>query len=177
MVYDGENEPYRPVRWEGVPFELEKDTYFDEEESNPPVQAKKGEYVCRATYYDPLPGASGWYWKTEDKIIVRMRYVLATDVALLDPSDEVKLPKNMRREHRRFANENIIKKIDGDVDDYLIDEAKRRECHDFDEHAEDFDVESEDEGGDGGEVDGEDGDDGDEVMSIDDSSDDDSMVE
>ena len=95
MVYDGEDEPYRPIRWEGLPFELEKDTCFGEEESDPPVQAKKGEYVCRATYYDPLEGASGWYWKTEDKIVVRMRYVLATDIALLDPSDEVKLPNRI----------------------------------------------------------------------------------
>ena len=95
MVYDGEDEPYRPIRWEGLPFELEKDTCFGEEESDPPVQAKKGEDVCRATYYDPLEGASGWYWKTEDKIVVRMRYVLATDIALLDPSDEVKLPNRI----------------------------------------------------------------------------------
>lgn len=32
----------------------------------------------------------------------------------------------MRRGHRDFANKHIIKKIDGDTDDYLIDEAKRR---------------------------------------------------
>mmetsp|Transcript_33012 Transcript_33012/g.97409 ORF Transcript_33012/g.97409 Transcript_33012/m.97409 type:complete len:142 (+) Transcript_33012:954-1379(+) len=124
--------------------------------------------------YDPLPGARGWYWKTEDKIVVRMRYVLATDIVLLDPSDEVKLPNNMKREYRNFAAGEIIKKIDADTDDYLIDEAKRRECHDFDEHAEDFDVESgdEDSEGEGGGGDsGDSGDDGD-AMSIEDSSDD-----
>ena len=113
------------------------------------VQAKKGEHVCRATYYDPLKGARGWYYETTDKIVVRMRYVLATDVALLDPSEEVKLPRYMKKVDRDFAEGKIIKKMDSDMDDYLIDEAKRRECHDFDEYAEDFDVESGDEDGEG----------------------------
>ena len=136
---EGDEDEYWPIKWVGAPWKLNEDTEFGSDESDPPLQAQKGEYVCRAVYLNKE--YSQWYAEGDvpAKLVVRMQQVLLSDVTMEGTSQ---LPGNTEANVRRQLEDRNVMRVLEDDENEIIDEMYRRSCLDY---VEDFEVEEEEE--------------------------------
>ena len=92
---DPDYERFYLVEWTGTPYNAKEDMYLHD--YNPPIFIKEGEMLVKARYLDKVPRALGWWMVVDHSVTVRVQQVLVSDVGMVEPSVEHKLPRSIRQ--------------------------------------------------------------------------------
>ena len=155
-AYEVDDDPdyeYYPIQWVEDPYEVEEDGEITE--GSETVSVRKGEWVCKAKYFDKLPNSRQWYTPSELTTIVRMSTVLAADITMAPASDTNPITGNLRAQDKQEAERSGAVRIADEDHGKIKMEALLRKELDYE-----IDVVPEDE--DDEEDDGEDGEDEDD---------------
>jgi hypothetical protein len=164
MVADDDDYPYYPVQWLDEPYEVEADSEI--EEGGDAMRVRKGEWVCRARYFDLVPYARQWYTPSNGTCLVRLSTAIAVDIAMLPVSGNNPIRGNLSSEKKKEAEEKGALFIPDEDHDEMMNELTFREEMDFE------DIEEYDEDGDGEEGHNSDEDDDEDIDVSDDEDDD-----
>jgi hypothetical protein len=119
---------YYIVQWTSDPYTLQEDLQLTD--YDPPVIIPAGELVCDAKYLEKVPRTKRWYIPTNLATTVRLKQVVATDMALLPISEANKLPNNC---DKRRATPLGPRKVREDEHDAIGEEIRRRDELNYEE--------------------------------------------
>jgi hypothetical protein len=123
MTEDEDTHGYYIVRWASVPFASQEDT----------DEWMIGELICDATYHNPVGRARNWYTAGDDCVTIRVQHVVAADLELQKPSNQIKLPSTC---NRREALNKKATRLSDDSHLRILDEINRRDILDYEEDEE-----------------------------------------
>ena len=119
------------MQWLSQPFVLNENRTLDE--YDPPQVLQEGETVCEASYLTRISRTRNWFYKDEDldSTLVRMKYVISSDIGLEEMGEGNSLPKSLK-DKRKWEAKKPLKLVH---EDYLIlqDEIERRSYLDYNE--------------------------------------------
>ena len=122
---------YYLVNWTENPWQAKKDMTV--QSNGKPLALFEGEWACRGTWFNYVPGALLWYTSSTTKVVVRMQHVLDGDVVLEPISEENPLPQNLKRSTRDQARKLEAMQISDEDHDLLMEMGCQREDFDFEE--------------------------------------------
>ena len=123
---------YYLVKWTENPWQAKEDMTV--QSNGQPLALFEGEWACRGTWFNYVPGALLWYTSSKTEVVVRMQHVLDGDVSLEPISDENPLPPRMNPRSRAQATKLNAMRISNDDHDLLMDMGCQREDFDFEEN-------------------------------------------
>ena len=94
-VSEGDNDyDYYPLIWDGTPYEIKENVYYDVVGQEESVMLSKGEFVCEAFWMYKIEGAPQWYTPSDAPAFVRLQHVLAPNLELTPINKKCQLPNN-----------------------------------------------------------------------------------
>ena len=123
---DNNTDGYYLVKWCSDPYTLQEDimntTFTDYE------VIEKGDMVCDALYYNPLPydDMKHWYELSSHEALIPLQQVLHTGIKMESLSDANKPSKSGKKIIRCLKRKNIVKINESDIDE-IFEEMERRE--------------------------------------------------
>jgi hypothetical protein len=120
MTEDDNTNGYYLVRWASEPYASQEVT----------DEWAIGELVCDGTYLNPVGRARNWYTQGEDSVTLRVQHVVAANLQLEKPSDQVRLPSACNRTE---ALKKGATRLSDDSHMTILDEIDRRDILDYEE--------------------------------------------
>lgn len=122
---------YYLVKWTENPWQAKKDMTVQSDSK--PLALFEGEWACRGTWFNYVPGALLWYTSSKTEVVVRLQHDLDGDVTLEPISDENPLPSTMNPGSRAQAAKLNAMRISDEDHDLLMDMGCQREDFNFEE--------------------------------------------
>jgi hypothetical protein len=120
MTEDDNTNGYYLVRWASEPYASQEVT----------DEWAIGELVCDGTYLNPVGRARNWYTQGEDSVTLRVQHVVAANLQLEKPSDQVRLRSACNRTE---ALKKGATRLSDDSHMTILDEIDRRDILDYEE--------------------------------------------
>ena len=129
-VDDASHDGFYLARCKGLPKQAEDDITITIDRDN--YELRKGDWYCRAIWFEKLYGARNWWTMPDRNCIVKLETVIDVNVTILQESPANPLPRGLPRSSWKIAKEDGSWRLSDHSHAFFAEESRLRACLEYD---------------------------------------------